>query len=107
LYPQPWLIDKENYFRSSRLGLDADYIEDDRGNSRPIRNIIEDILEAIAVTGDKLGETQYLQLLEKRLQEGSSYMRQRRVFQETGSLKAVTALLVRELEEDLAHLHHC
>jgi carboxylate-amine ligase len=101
LNPLPWLIDKENYFRASRLGLDANYIEDQRGNSRPIRNIVEDILEAIAVTADKLGEKSYLKLLEKRLQEGSSHIRQRRVFQETGSLKAVTASLVGELEEDL------
>jgi glutamate---cysteine ligase / carboxylate-amine ligase len=59
---------------------------------------------AIAVTADKLGEKSYLKLLEKRLIQGSSYIRQRRVFQETGSLKAVTALLVREMEEDLVQL---
>jgi carboxylate-amine ligase len=101
LTPRPWLIEKENYFRASQWGIDAHYIEDDQGNSRSIRNIVEDILETIAIIADKLGETEYLNLLEKRLDTGSSYIRQRRVWQETSSLKAVVASLVRELETDL------
>jgi carboxylate-amine ligase len=93
-------IEKENYFRASHLGLDAYYIEDDRGHSRPFRRIIEDILEALAPIAARLGETEYLKFLEKRLEGGSSYIRQRRVFQETGSQKEVVASLVRELEEE-------
>lgn len=93
-------IEKENYFRASHLGLDAYYIEDDRGHSRPFRRIIEDILEALAPIAAQLGETEYLKFLEKRLEGGSSYIRQRRVFQETGSQKEVVASLVRELEEE-------
>jgi carboxylate-amine ligase len=47
-----------------------------------------------------LGETEYLKFLEKRLEDGSSYSRQRRVFQQTGSQKEVVASLVRELKEE-------
>jgi carboxylate-amine ligase len=93
-------IEKENYFRASHLGLDACYIEDDRGHSRLFRSIIEDILEALAPMAAQLGETEYLKFLEKRLEGGSSYIRQRRVFQQTGSKKEVVAVLVRELKEE-------
>ncbi len=101
LKPQGWLVERENYFRASCQGLDARYIEDAQGNSRPIRNIVEDILDSVAGVADILGEGSYLQFLAKRLQTGASYIRQRRVFQETGSLKAVVASLVGELEAEL------
>ncbi|BAZ29317.1 hypothetical protein NIES4074_17600 [Cylindrospermum sp. NIES-4074] len=102
LTPLPWLIEKENYFRASRWGLDANYIEDEQGNSRPIKNIVKDILNTLAETADSLGNSSYLLQLEKRLETGPSYIRQRRVFARTGSLKAVVASLVSELEEELA-----
>jgi carboxylate-amine ligase len=100
LTPLPWLIERENYFRASRWGLDADYIEDEQGNSRPIRNIVKDILNVLAETADTLGNSSYLFRLEKRLDQGASYIRQRRVFESTGSLKAVVASLVSELEAE-------
>ncbi|WP_414753977.1 YbdK family carboxylate-amine ligase [Anabaena sp. CCY 9910] len=102
LTPLPWLIERENYFRASRWGLDANYIEDEQGNSRPIRNIVKDILNVLAETADTLGNSSYLFQLEKRLDQGASYIRQRRVLENTGSLKAVVASLVSELEAELA-----
>lgn len=101
LTPLPWLMEKENFFRASRWGLDAHYIEDHQGNSRPIRDIVQDIINAIAMTADILEEKWYLNLLAQRLETGPSYIRQRQVFKSTGSLKAVVASLVRELEEEL------
>jgi carboxylate-amine ligase len=101
LTPLPWLIERENYFRASRWGLDANYIEDEQGNSRPIRNIVKDTLNVLAETADTLGNSSYLFQLEKRLDQGASYIRQRRVFESTGSVKAVVASLVSELEGEL------
>jgi carboxylate-amine ligase len=97
LKPCHWWIEKENYFRASHLGLEACYIEDQQGHSRPFRHIIKDILEALAATADRQ-EKEYLKFLERRLEGGSSYIRQRRVFQQTGSQKEVVAALVRELK---------
>jgi carboxylate-amine ligase len=97
-------FEKENYFRASQLGLDACYIEDDRGNSRPIVAIVKAILKALAPTAHQLGETEYLKFLENRLEGGSSYSRQRRIFQQTGSQKEVVASLVRELKEELVQM---
>lgn len=104
LKPLPWLMEKENYFRASRWGLDANYIEDEQGNSRPMRNIVKDILSNLTETADSLQESGYLHQLEHRLVEGSSYIRQRRVFAQTGSLKAVVASLVTELADELDHI---
>ncbi|MGR8951134.1 MAG: hypothetical protein ACU83V_01775, partial [Gammaproteobacteria bacterium] len=88
----------ENYFRASQLGLDACYIENASGDGRPIRTIVKDILRILAPTADQLGEAGYLKFLEKRLEEGAGYIRQRQVFQHTGSQKEVVASLVRELQ---------
>ncbi|MEA5515681.1 carboxylate-amine ligase [Nodularia sp. UHCC 0506] len=99
LSPLPWLMEKENFFRASRWGLDANYIEDQEGNSRPIRNIVKDILDAIGMTADTLRESPYLHLLAQRLDSGPSYIRQRRIFENTGSLQAVVASLVKELAD--------
>jgi carboxylate-amine ligase len=101
LMPHPWWIEKENYFRASHSGLDGNYIEDEQGNSRPIRAIVQDILAAIETTAHRLGEAAYLQYLKQYLDEGPSYIRQRRILQNTGSLEAVVADLVRELQEEI------
>ncbi|WP_232317147.1 MULTISPECIES: carboxylate-amine ligase [unclassified Anabaena] len=102
LTPLPWLLEKENYFRASRWGLDANYIEDERGNSRPIKHIVKDILNSLAETADTLGNSSYLHQLETRLDQGASYIRQRRVWESTGSMKAVVTSLVNELADELA-----
>jgi carboxylate-amine ligase len=95
-----WLLEKENYFQAARLGLNARYIKDDQGNSRPICLIAEDILDTLIDQTVEFAESYYLKLLKERLQSGSSYRRQRKIFQETGSLKLVTAALAKELAED-------
>ena len=101
LTPHHWWLEKENYFRSSRLGLAATYIEDERGRSRPIKAVIADILDSLTETAARLGETKYLQLVRERLSGSPAYLRQSLVFHHTGSLKAVVASLVRELKEEL------
>jgi carboxylate-amine ligase len=100
LMPCHGWIEKENYFQASHLGLEACYIEDDRGHSRPIAAIVRDILEALAPTADQLGEAEHLKFLEKRLEGGASYIRQRQVFQQTGAPKEVVASLVKELQQE-------
>jgi carboxylate-amine ligase len=101
LKPLKSWIEKENYFRATRFGIDTIYIADNSGYTRPMRAVIEDTIEAIAETAHELGEGEHLRQLEKMLVNGSSYVRQRKIFKETGSLKEVSASMVRELEEDL------
>jgi carboxylate-amine ligase len=101
LKPLSSWIEKENYFRATRDGIDTIYIADNRGNTSPLRAVIEDTIEAVAGTAEEIGEGEHLKQLENILDNGPSYIRQRKVFKETGSLQEVSASLVRELEQDL------
>ena len=102
--PFPYWIEKENHFRASRNGMEADFIEDERGNTKPIREVIEGIIRAITKTANKMGVMEQIILLERALDDGPSYKRQQKVLKESGSLKEVALFLVRELDEDLAQL---
>ncbi len=101
LKPHHWWLEQENHFRASRLGLEAHYIENSQGNIRPIKQVISDILDSLSTTATQLGETEYLQLIRDLLQGNSSYIRQRQLWQTTGSQQAVVAFLVRELKQEL------
>lgn len=102
LFLHPWWMEKMNHFNASCWGLNADYIVDNQGHSSPIKTVIQETFQKIAPTALELGTADYLLHLENHLVNKPSYLRQRRLFQETGSLRTVTATLVRELEEDLA-----
>jgi carboxylate-amine ligase len=101
LPPHHWWMEKMNHFNASYQGLDADYIFDDQGHSRPIKAVIQETFEKLTPISRELGTMDYLQHLENHLVNKPSYLRQRRLFQETGSLRTIVANLVRELEEDL------
>lgn len=100
--PHHWWMEKMNLYNASYRGLDADYIIDDQGHSRPIKAVIQDTFQKLVPTALELGTTDCLQHLESHLVNQPSYLRQRQLFQETGSLRTLVATLVRELEEDLA-----
>ena len=103
LRPHHWWLEKENYFQASRLGLAANYIyiENSQGHIRPIKQVIADILDSLRTTAAQLGETEYLQLIRDRLQGTPGYIRQRQVWQTTGSQQAVVAFLVKQLKQEL------
>jgi carboxylate-amine ligase len=60
LKPLSSWIEKENYFRATRDGIDTIYIADNRGNTRPIRAVIEDTIEAVEKTAEEMGEGEHL-----------------------------------------------
>ena len=51
-----------------------------------------------------MGETEYLQLIRDLLQGTPNYIRQRQIWQTTGSQQAVVAFLVRQLKQELGSL---
>jgi carboxylate-amine ligase len=106
LMPNHWWLEKENYFQASRLGLEANYIEDSQGRSRPIKQVIADILDSLATTAAQLGESEYLELVRQHLQGIPSYSRQRQVWQASGSQRQVVASLVRELKQEVVASCH-
>lgn len=101
LMPHHWWMEKMNHFRSSREGLEAYYILDDQGRSKPLRGVVRELLTALAPTAEELGTKPYLERLEGHLEEGPSYLRQRKIFTKTASLTAVTAALAQELAQEI------
>jgi carboxylate-amine ligase len=96
-----WWMVKMNHFNASCHGLEADYVFDERGHNRPIKAVIEEVFEALAPIALGLGTAGHLQCLQRTLFNSPSYVRQRQVFQETGSVKAVAADLVAQLEQEM------
>jgi carboxylate-amine ligase len=100
--PQHWWMQKENCFRASHLGVEAEVIVDDAGHVRPMKTLVRELLAGLAATAEELKTRDWLDRLEARLGGEPGYLRQRRVLAETGSLQKVAAGLVRELEAELA-----
>lgn len=109
LRPHHWWLGKENHFQASRRGLAANYIENSRGNFRPMKQVIADILNSLGTTATRLGETEYLHQIGDRVAEVEPhclqvippYIRQRQVWQTTGSQQTVVASLVKDLRQEL------
>ena len=99
LVPLHWWMQKENFFRASRSGMETQLIVDERGSLRPMRRVFEDTLEMTAPTAAELGEQQRLVVLEQSLAAGPSYVRQRQAYAKTGSIRDVVTLLVEELQQ--------
>jgi len=100
--PQPrmWLV-RENKWRAARYGLDAEIVVDDRGQSvRPVREAILDLAEDLEPIARKLGCDEELMGVERILEKGASYQRQRAAAAANdGDLKSVVDLLLREIDD--------
>ena len=101
LKPLPFWMEKENRYRACRWGLDAVLIEDDMGNTRPLREIAGEVLHSIRGTARDLGLSAKADEIAKVLSRGPSYVRQRNVYGNTASLKAVVSSLTGKLEAEL------
>jgi carboxylate-amine ligase len=101
----PRWLEIENHFQAARLALDAEYV-DASGAVRPLRDILDATLEAISATGDELGDGDYLAQLHPRVTRDPSHARQRRVYRETGSTRAVVADLAHQFSVDLDRAPH-
>ena len=100
--PQPrmWLV-RENKWRAARYGLDAEIVVDDRGQSvKPVKEAILDLAEDLEPIARKLGCAEELMQVERILDVGASYERQRAVAAANdGDLKAVVDSLLTEMDE--------
>jgi len=96
-----WWAQKENCFRASHRGVEAEIIVDETGHVRPIKSFTRELLASLAETAEELRTKDWLDRLETRLDAGHSYLRQQAVFTETRSLQKVAASLVEELKAEL------
>ena len=100
LSPPPYWVLRENKWRASRWGLDADIVTTDTGYNRPLRGEIERlfrVLEPFAATLECCAE---LGALATMMDVGLSYQRQRAVYDASQDLQMVTETLVHELRTD-------
>lgn len=87
--PSPHWLSRENKWRVMRYGLDAVLVTNIDGETKPVRQDIEEWLEKTSSYMKSLGYEAYIATLRDILSKGNSSMRQRAVFAKTGSLEEV------------------
>ena len=98
VYPSDLI--EENKWRAVRYGLDGRLIDFGKGEERPARDLIRELLEwFVDDVLDELGSRAEVAAAFRILEEGSSADRQLAVSQRTGDFKAVVDHLIAETEE--------
>jgi carboxylate-amine ligase len=95
-----WFI-KENKWRATRWGLDADIVHSDDGTTRHMRDDLHLLVNALtpfAIQQNCLDELNHVNLMTDR---GGSYERQRAVYRKTESFIAVTESIVNEFQDSV------
>ena len=90
---------EENKWRAARYGLDGNLIDFGKREEVPLRKLIVELLEFIDDVVDELGSREEINYVHKILEHGTSADRQLRVYHQTGDLKAVVDLLMKETLE--------
>ena len=101
---QPWHV-QENKWRAARYGLEALVIVNRDTDERWVTEELSELVDELSPLAEELGCHDELQLIPEILERGGAYQRQRRVFQRTGSWRAVVDATCEEMEEltPLAH----
>jgi carboxylate-amine ligase len=97
--PPAWVV-RDNKWRATRYGLDADVITDGAGNTAPLRDEIYELIRELEPVADRLGCAQELKVAGEVLDGGASYERQRAVFTANNSLSDVIDASILEFQED-------
>lgn len=90
---------EENKWRAARYGLDGKLIDFGKKEEVPTRDLIRELLEFVDDVVDELDSRREIDYIHRILDEGTSADRQLRVYEETGDLRAVVDLLIRETME--------
>ena len=99
--PASWVL-RENKWRASRYGLDADIVVDEKGTVRPVRQAIVELVEELRPTAKRLGCEAELADVLRVLEVGASYQRQRAVAAaHDGDLQPVVDSLLAEMRDGL------
>lgn len=93
-------VRRENKWRAARDGVQAELVIDDAGNVRPIVDEITDMVNSLRPTARALKCDDELMSVLDIARNGPSYMRQRNVIKEGGTLLDVVDLLVAEFAHD-------
>jgi carboxylate-amine ligase len=97
--PRDWVI-RENRWLAARHGVEAELILDAEGRRAPARAVLEQLIDDLRPTAERIGSTAELNDVLELWSIGPSYLRQRRMIDEGHSLKDVVDELVVQLETD-------
>jgi carboxylate-amine ligase len=97
--PREWVV-RENKWLAARHGVDAQLIVDDTGSRRPARELIAELRRELDPVAGALDCADELAGVDRILEHGPSYVRQRRIVANGGTLTDVVAGLVAELATD-------
>ncbi|MGH7606219.1 MAG: carboxylate-amine ligase, partial [Gemmatimonadales bacterium] len=101
LPPAYWIL-RENKWRASRWGLEAEIVMDDSGRTSLLRTEVQALVRALGGVAARLRGGAALESLAAVLERDPSYVRQRKIFERQQSLVAVAQSLVQEFATDTA-----
>jgi carboxylate-amine ligase len=98
--PKGWTV-RENKWRAARYGIEADLIVDEEGGTRPLRDLLVELVDELVPIAERLGCTKELLRAKRILEVGPSYARQRAAAAAAGGdLTAVVDGLLAEMRND-------
>jgi carboxylate-amine ligase len=96
--PNAW-VQRENKWRATRHGLDAELILDEHGTTRPLREAIAELVHDLGPLAERLGCAAELDDVTSILEVGASYERQRKAAADNGGdVRAVVDSLLAEMK---------
>ena len=93
----PAWIEKENCYRAGHCGLGAEFIYNEKGEHRPLRGLIKDLVNFCKPVANDIGENKNLELAGKILTDEPGYSRQLKIYAESHSARAVAEDLKNQL----------
>lgn len=96
--PPPYWILRENKWKASRYGVEAEIILDDSGRTARLADEILHLLNTLEPHSRRLGVTEELASIPQMIMRGNSYARQRKIYEKEGTFLAVTESLVKEFQ---------
>jgi carboxylate-amine ligase len=98
-HPAAWVV-RDNKWRATRYGLDADVITDDHGSTAPMRDVLYELQRELEPVAERLGCAEELAVMTDVLEQGSSCERQRAILADGGALEDIVDATLIELAED-------
>lgn len=98
--PLHWWLEKENHYQASHLGTAAKFISDSVGNVRDLSAVFDDVVREIEPVARSAGDFHHIQRLRSMTADGLSYVRQRRMYESTGSFTKILSSFVGQLEQE-------
>ncbi len=98
--PKGWTV-RENKWRAARYGIDAEVIVADNGSTRPLREMLMELVDELVPIGERLDCAKELLRIKDVLEVGPSYLRQRACAAAAGGdMRAVVSGLLEEMRQE-------